>query len=511
MELDNPSRISVHAYSGKSIFITGTTGFVGKVILEKYLRCLPFVKHIYLLIRGNKNFPDARERFMNEVLTSSIFDSLKEVDQQAFYDLCNKKLRFVSGELTAHNFGLNDSEFSALGDKVDIIINSAASVNFHEPLDQALQTNTLSLYTIINLARIRSIPVVHVSTCYVNGFNNGVIQETVGGPSKKHIPKASSGYLSPYQVEDLISELKNLSSQVAARHSDEKERSSALVELGMKQASHYGWNDTYTFTKWLGEQILLQHLRQQSLTILRPSIVESTLQEPSPGWIEGVKVADAIILAYAREKVSFFPGNPDAVIDIIPADLVANSIIVAGAESLSLLPQHRIYQCSSSHCNPVTIRNVIDYVVQEAQENHHLHKNLFLRRPKRSFMMVPGWAFQAGINLAYGILKLQQGLQQRLGFNTSTRSVSKLDTAKKLARVFSFYTRPRYQFCNAQLRYLYARLDPNDQPIFNMDVRKISWNDYIRNVHVPGLNRFALRPNPKTEQRVKAKAQPVTV
>src|SRR5690606_41488011 len=66
----------------------------------------------------------------------------------------------------------------------------------------------------------------------------------------------------------------------------------------------YGWNDTYTFTKWMGEQLLMKGLDGKTLTILRPSIVESTLKSPAPGWIEGVKVADAIILAYARDRKS---------------------------------------------------------------------------------------------------------------------------------------------------------------------------------------------------------------
>ena len=38
-------------YADKCLFITGSTGFVAKVILEKVLRSLPTVRRIYLLIR----------------------------------------------------------------------------------------------------------------------------------------------------------------------------------------------------------------------------------------------------------------------------------------------------------------------------------------------------------------------------------------------------------------------------------------------------------------------------
>lgn len=65
-------------------------------------------------------------------------------------------------------------------------------------------------------------------------------------------------------------------------------------------------------------------------------------------------MADAIILAYAREKVTLFPGKRTGVIDVIPVDLVANAIILAAAEAVADSPRHRIYQCCSGSSNPVS-------------------------------------------------------------------------------------------------------------------------------------------------------------
>ena len=42
-------------YAGKTVFITGGTGFLGKVLLEKLLRSCPRVKKVYLLVRSKKN------------------------------------------------------------------------------------------------------------------------------------------------------------------------------------------------------------------------------------------------------------------------------------------------------------------------------------------------------------------------------------------------------------------------------------------------------------------------
>lgn len=487
------------AYSKRNILITGTTGFVGKVVLEKLLRQIPGIGRIYLLIRGNAANPTARERFNNEVATSSIFDTLKEHNPQRFEQLCNEKLHFITGELTEPDFGLSDADFQALAQKIDLVINSAASVNFREPLDQALLTNTVSLHTLIKLARVKKTPVVHVSTCYVNGFNTGLMIEETSPPKHGGITRSARGY---FEVTPVIDALQQKIAREQSRHADKKDREQALIELGITESNRFGWNDTYTFTKWLAEQVLMQALQDQSLTILRPSIVESTLQEPVPGWIEGVKVADAIIMAYAREKVTFFPGDPGSVIDIIPADLVANSIILSGAEALSSASAHRIYQCSSSQRNPVTIRQVIQHVQDEAMHNFAQYPNLFLRKPKRPFLMIPNALFNSCIGLAYRVMLLRTELLMRMGVTVANSRLSNLETAMKLAMIFSFYTRPRYTFSNARLRALAERMGEQDQARFPVDSALIKWGQYLQKTHLAGLDRFSLAPK-KSKPKVK--------
>jgi len=511
MSTNDPQAISVTALVGKSVLITGTTGFVGKVVLEKLLRTVPDIGQIYLLIRGNKRYASARNRFYNEVANSSIFDALKGADPDAFLQLCESKLSFVEGELTAAGFGLPEAEFAELANSLDLVINSAASVNFREALDDALSTNTLSLYTLIRLVQARQIPLVHVSTCYVNGFNKGMIEETVGKPAQLPLPRRGFAANAPYQVEPLIADLQAQIAELKQQYDEPRQLAAALVDLGMEQAQRCGWNDTYTFTKWLGEQILLQHLQGQGLTILRPSIVESTLFEPAPGWIEGVKVADAIIMAYARQKVTFFPGNRKAILDIIPADLVANSIILAAAETQCASADqvaHRIYQCSSSAANPVSIQQVIDCVIHEGRHNHQRHANLFARQPRRPFMMVPGWLFQLGSRLAYAWLQWKQRLPGWLGAGVSDSRLSNLDAAMKLALVFSFYTRPRYRFSNHKLCGLLQRVVLADQMRFPVDARLVDWSHYLCNIHIAGLNRYALKP--RRSRRGQVAPQPAT-
>lgn len=54
-ENTNMEQLSIpEFYKGRSVFITGATGFMGKVLVEKLLRSCPGIERIYLLMRPSK-------------------------------------------------------------------------------------------------------------------------------------------------------------------------------------------------------------------------------------------------------------------------------------------------------------------------------------------------------------------------------------------------------------------------------------------------------------------------
>ncbi len=44
----------IEAYKDKNVLVTGSTGFLGKVLLEKLLYALPMINRVYVLIRAKK-------------------------------------------------------------------------------------------------------------------------------------------------------------------------------------------------------------------------------------------------------------------------------------------------------------------------------------------------------------------------------------------------------------------------------------------------------------------------
>lgn len=487
--------LNVHAaLSGKRVLITGSTGFLAKVVLEKLIRSVPDIGGIVLVIRAGKGKTngDARSRFERDIATSSVFDRLRAERPAFLAEFFAERIDCVTGEVTAPCFGLPPAEFSALGRRIDLVINAAASVNFREALDEALAINALSVEHVAELARAGNAPLVQVSTCYVNGYNRGAMLEQNVTPARAAIPRHAGGH---YDLNGLLERLQQRVAAIKADTGDAEQLARRLTDLGIAEANHHGWNDTYTFTKWMGEQLAMQAMRGQTLTIVRPSIIESTLQEPVPGWLEGVKVADAIILAYARGKTSFFPATPDEIVDIVPADLVANSILLAAAEALAEPGATRIYQACTGSANPISVGRVIDLFQSESQRNWRNYERLFYDEPKHGFRIVSRPVFLLMLRAMSLGATAWSAVRRLLGAGDSPR-LEALRTTQLLALTFSFYTAPRYVFHNHSLLALAQRFDSEDRARYAVDPAIIDWPDYLCRIHMTGLNRYALRPRP---------------
>lgn len=62
------------------------------------------------------------------------------------------------------------------------------------------------------------------------------------------------------------------------------------------RARTYGWQDTYVFTKAMGEMMINKMRGDVPVVIIRPSVIESTFKEPFPGWMEGNRFLSRVII-----------------------------------------------------------------------------------------------------------------------------------------------------------------------------------------------------------------------
>lgn len=82
-------------FAGKSIFITGSTGFLGSVLLEKLLRCCPDIKRVYLLIREKKGV-DIQQRFKTLVNTKVSRFNFRNQNRKFFFSVLVPVLTLVT-------------------------------------------------------------------------------------------------------------------------------------------------------------------------------------------------------------------------------------------------------------------------------------------------------------------------------------------------------------------------------------------------------------------------------
>jgi hypothetical protein len=270
-----------------------------------------------------------------------------------------------------------------------------------------------------------------------------------------------------------------------------------LVREGMRRAQAYGWNDTYTLTKAMGEQLIVARRGDVPTVILRPSIIESSLVEPEPGWLDGFRMADPIIVAFGKGRLNDFPANPQTVIDLIPVDYVVNALLA------SLPKAHAegglaVYHVATGDVNPLRFQLLYDATREYFLQNPMLDKR---GQPIR----VGHWSFSSKRMFRfknYLRIRLPLGIAawvlERVPWKSKRKHrlnviLKELDRLDYYTDIYGPYTNLSFEFDTIHTRQLFAGLTPEDQATFPFDPTTVDWRHYIQDVHIPGLQRHVLK------------------
>lgn len=519
-------------YEGKTLLVTGATGFLGKVLLERILWQLPQVRRIILLIRPcSTKDPEesARLRALDEIFNSSVFKRLRLYHGQAFEAFFREKVRVMAGDLTSPDLGLSNDSLKDLGE-VDLVINVAALVGFDERIDHAINSNTLGPYHLLEFAkRFRNPTMLHVSTAFVHGRRTGCVAEQILQSDTSPADQIGADHNEPFQTEREIeralrlaqlieNESRTPSARTEFRHAvrvyepssrirnprefdiaAEKKREhwvrQILSEEGMSRSRRYGWFDTYTFTKAMGEQLLVKSSDGLNLIILRPSIIESSLRHPEPGWIEGFQTSTPILFGYGKGEIQDFPGRRDCFIDFIPVDFVVSALLASlAAGAKSRVPN--AFHVGSSSENPLRLEELMEY-----------SREYFDCFPLRSGDAAPQpWKYPSFPRFNWWLHCRRKALRIGIALNhlnlcpDATRLSQKLSIEDKrlerlgyLVRLYREYMRLHCQFATDKTRSLFCSLNKQDQQEFFFDPSIIDWREYIQQIHLPGVRRNVMK------------------
>jgi len=216
-------------FSDKCVLMTGVTGYVGKVLLEKFLDTIPRIGKIYLLVR-DKPKVTLEERLTKEIFASKLFQPLFK-RRPELLKIIRERVVPIRGDLVLEGLGLEPKVRAQLVNELEVIINTAASVNFDDPIREALQINYFGARRVLDLAHESKKLIVmhHVSTSYVNSYL----------PKHCNVPEEVLPFPDP-AWEMLIESITKMDPQTL-----EREEPKILKRLGFP--------NTYTMTKNLAE------------------------------------------------------------------------------------------------------------------------------------------------------------------------------------------------------------------------------------------------------------------
>src|SRR5262249_37334534 len=241
---------------------------------------------------------------------------------------------------------------------------------------------------------------------------------------------------------------------------------------------------------------------KMSVTVVRPTVIESALVEPLPGWNQGVNTSAP--LAYLTNRgYRFYPATSGLVLDVIPVDLVVHAMIaILGA---LLQKQHKpIYQLGTSDRNPRSMRRLVELTALATREAHGREKATSGGLVARTFEAVVATqrtydlatrtvphALKRAVEIAQSVAGSDSEIMRRLAAVVDSFKDNN-DFARELMEVYRpFIQQHAYIFHSQNIRDLYKSLSAVDVTRHRFHPESIDWYHYWVGVHMPGLRRYA--------------------
>lgn len=456
-------------YNGKNILITGATGFLGKILMEKLLRCCPGVENIYILIRQKRG--KSIYTRIEEMFEDPVFDRLKEEVPKFRH-----KIVALPADCEAAGLGLTISDRQTIIEKVNVIFHSAATVKFDEHLRTALITNVQAPLYLLQMAKdMKALKAfMHISTAYSNAQLTRI---------KEKFYPCETDYEKLQQMIDKLT--------------DEQINDMLPVILSNRP-------NTYTFSKALAEEQLRRNSGRVPLAILRPAIVSSTAKEPLKGWLDNMYGPNGITVGTVTGILRTMECDASVTAEIVPVDVVVNCLMVAAYDvhkeyTNGTLSEPPIFNYVSSVENRITWGDFMHLTLGRIDDHPFsnavwytyliLTKSAFLNYIYRFFLHLLPAAMVDGLAICTGkkpkMLKVYRKIH-------------------KFSSVLKYFCTTEIEFCNRRTRELWDKTSDLDKQIFPFSMSDVDWKDYFYD-YIPGIRRYLFKESDDTIPQAKIK------
>ncbi|XP_034665873.1 fatty acyl-CoA reductase wat-like [Drosophila subobscura] len=435
-------------YKDKIVFITGATGFLGKVIIEKLLRSTD-VKRIYILIRGKRG-RNIRERILAWE-KETLFEGLLQSKPKAF-----ECLMPIVGDCLEPDLGISDTDRRLLSAEVHIVIHGAATVRFNEPLHVALAINTRATRLMVQLAK--QMPqleaFVHVSTAYANCVIDHIEEK--------------------FYPENLT-----CSSEKVLQMSDQL--SEELTD-NMSPALLGSYPNTYTYTKALAEDVILREGSDLPISIFRPAIIGASHKEPISGWIDNLFGPIGLIYGVAHGVLRIASINKDALSCLVPVDYCANVALAAAWQTskhrnrLEKAAVPEVYTLAPAAQNPLTNGDFLKYC-HSGRDQFPLTTMIWY--PFLNYVKTP-WLYQ----LAAFFYHTLPGYVFDLALRLTGRKPRLAEVYRKIhynMDMLKPFTHRTWQFDTKNTDRMRELMSADERRVYNFDMGALEWKEYFDN------------------------------
>lgn len=260
------SPISRH-FRGRTVLVTGVTGFLGPLFLEKLLRV--GAARVYVLCRAKAGLT-AEQRvervFLEPVqhlevvfyvrFNMIIFFLQIFVKLNTFLPEFRAKVHVVNGDLTLHHLGLSNADDIELCRTVEFVVHAAAENRLSRQLWTLIRVNVQGTRELLRLCRrMAQLQLfVHLSPAYVHA-------------RAARVPEQWSG-------QELVVDPNVMIGLTEVVHRD-------LLEVLARKIGHE-WPDSYALSRALGEAVVRRYSDRVATAVVRPSMskyIQTNLQQ----------------------------------------------------------------------------------------------------------------------------------------------------------------------------------------------------------------------------------------
>ncbi len=507
--LVNSSPASIDAtatFRSHEILFVGANGFVGKVTLALLLDRYPDLKHLHIVVRAKRGFTP-RERFDKDVLASP---PLKPLVARLDPAVLRDRVSIHRGDIGEPMCGLDEEIIAQLQGRVGLIINCAGLVEFTPPVDESFKSNVDGVENTVALAKRLGAKICHISTCFVCGECDGLVEEDE--PILGFYPRRKNREDASFQCKDEIRFMRERIREVyaiarAKGEENSKDTKQRLSDLGVQRAAQWGWVNTYTYSKSLGEQLLASE-PDLDYAIVRPAIVEAALDFPFPGWVEGGRTAAPLIMM-AMSGLRHWPLRPEAPLEVVPVDQVASAILIASALLMNGVG-HRVYQIGTAEVNPVPLKKLVEWMYADyckaKGRPHWLMPGVRILTPAKSKRRGQRLLsrIQTVHEIANGIKRLAQrsNIPGRRPIEKLARSFRTLGIQVNIREQALLLYQPfmhdnRFVFESGNIREGHAMLSEPDRVRLPWTPEKIDWKHYWMENEVRGIQKWVQEESSK--------------